>query len=94
MQWHRQANLPPPGVLSKLNVESPSFSFLPILKALKRGGHMSEKLYSRIFGCMVGNSIGDAFGGVVEFANAERLRKITGKLWVDEFLRINLHEFP
>ena len=47
---------------------------------------MSGKLYSRIFGCMVGNSIGDAFGGVVEFANAERLKKITGKLWADEFL--------
>lgn len=47
---------------------------------------MSEKLYSRIFGCMVGNTIGDAFGGVVEFCNAERVKKIVGKLWVDEFL--------
>ena len=47
---------------------------------------MSEELYSRIFGCMVGNSIGDAFGGVVEFCGAEAVKRITGKLWVDEFL--------
>lgn len=47
---------------------------------------MSERLYSQIFGCMVGNTIGDAFGGVVEFCSAERIKKIAGKLWVDEFL--------
>ena len=47
---------------------------------------MSDNLYSRILGCMVGNTIGDAFGGVVEFGSAERVEKITGKLWVDEFL--------
>ena len=47
---------------------------------------MSDNLYSRILGCMVGNTIGDAFGGVVEFCSAERVKKITGKLWVDEFL--------
>lgn len=47
---------------------------------------MSDKLYSRILGCMVGNTIGDAFGGVVEFRNAETVRAIAGKLWVDEFL--------
>ncbi len=47
---------------------------------------MSDKLYSRILGCMVGNTIGDAFGGVVEFCNAEKVKEITGKLWVDEFL--------
>ena len=47
---------------------------------------MSDKLYSRILGCMIGNTIGDAFGAVVEFANAEKLREITGKLWLDEFL--------
>ena len=47
---------------------------------------MSDELYSRIIGCMVGNTIGDAFGGVVEFRNAEQVEKITGKLWVDEFL--------
>jgi|TARA_Y100000310_G_scaffold343899_1_gene453791 ADP-ribosylglycohydrolase len=35
---------------------------------------------------MVGNTIGDAFGGVVEFAKAERVKKVTGKLWADEFL--------
>jgi hypothetical protein len=47
---------------------------------------MSDELYSRVLGCMVGNTIGDAFGGVVEFANAERLKRITGKHWADEFL--------
>ena len=35
---------------------------------------------------MIGNAIGDAFGGVVEFCDAERVKRITGKLWVDEFL--------
>jgi ADP-ribosylglycohydrolase len=47
---------------------------------------MSEQLYDRILGCMVGNVIGDAFGGVVEGASAERVRRLTGKDWVDEFL--------
>ena len=47
---------------------------------------MSDELYSRILGCMVGNTVGDAFGGVVEFRNAEKVKEITGKLWVDEFL--------
>ena len=47
---------------------------------------MSEELYSRIFGCMVGNVIGDAFGGVVEGASAERVKRVTGGDWVDEFL--------
>ncbi len=35
---------------------------------------------------MVGNVIGDAFGGVVEGASAKRVKQITGKEWVDEFL--------
>jgi ADP-ribosylglycohydrolase len=35
---------------------------------------------------MVGNAIGDAFGGPVEGASAERVRKLTGRDWVDEFL--------
>ncbi len=47
---------------------------------------MSKELYSRIFGCMVGNVIGDAFGGVVEGASAERVRRLTGSDWVSEFL--------
>jgi len=50
---------------------------------------MSDKLYSKILGCMVGNAIGDAFGGVVEFSDSERVRNIAGKLWVDEFLPYN-----
>jgi len=47
---------------------------------------MSEELYSRILGCMVGNALGDAFGGVVEGASAERVAAIAGGDWVDEFL--------
>jgi len=35
---------------------------------------------------MVGNAIGDAFGGVVEGASAERVKEVTGRDWVDEFL--------
>jgi ADP-ribosylglycohydrolase len=50
------------------------------------GKRMSEQRYSRILGCMVGNAIGDAFGGVVEGASAERVKRVTGKDWVDEFL--------
>jgi ADP-ribosylglycohydrolase len=47
---------------------------------------MSERLYDQILGCMVGNAIGDSFGAVVEFAPAERVKKIAGSDWVDEFL--------
>ena len=43
-------------------------------------------LYSRIFGCMVGNTIGDAFGAVAEFFTAERLQRTYGTQWLDEFL--------
>jgi len=45
-----------------------------------------ERLYSRILGCLVGNSIGDAFGGVVEFADSNRVHQIAGTTWVDQFL--------
>jgi len=34
---------------------------------------------------MVGNAIGDALGGAVEFFSAERLKQKIGKLWVDDF---------
>jgi len=47
---------------------------------------MSEELYSRILGCMVGNALGDAFGGVVEGAPAERVIALAGGDWVGEFL--------
>ena len=47
---------------------------------------MSEELYSRILGCMVGNAIGDAFGGAVEFMKADRVREMAGGTWVQEFL--------
>lgn len=47
---------------------------------------MSEELYDRILGCMVGNAIGDSFGAVVEFCSAERVEKLAGKQWVDELL--------
>ncbi|MCL5999164.1 MAG: ADP-ribosylglycohydrolase family protein [Chloroflexi bacterium] len=43
-------------------------------------------LYSRILGCMVGSAIGDAFGAVVEFFSAERLRRTIGKEWLGDFL--------
>jgi len=42
--------------------------------------------YARILGCMLGNAIGDAFGGAVEFKSAQRIRELTGGTWVDEFL--------
>ena len=45
-----------------------------------------ERLHSRILGCLVGNSIGDAFGGVVEFADSNRVHQIAGTTWVDQFL--------
>jgi len=47
---------------------------------------MSEMLYDRILGCMVGNAIGDAFGAVVEFCSADRVEKLAGQQWVDRFL--------
>ncbi len=47
---------------------------------------MSEKLYDRILGCMVGNAIGDSFGAVVEFCTADRVEQLAGKQWVDQFL--------
>jgi len=47
---------------------------------------MSEELYERILGCMVGNAIGDSFGAVVEFCFADRVEKLAGKPWVDELL--------
>ncbi|MCJ7751645.1 MAG: ADP-ribosylglycohydrolase family protein, partial [Armatimonadetes bacterium] len=46
-----------------------------------RTGH-----YARILGCMLGNAIGDAFGGAVEFKSAQQIRDLTGGTWVDEFL--------
>ncbi len=45
-----------------------------------------EQLHSRVLGCLVGNSIGDSFGAVIEFADSNRVQKITGKTWVDQFL--------
>lgn len=47
---------------------------------------MSEKVYERILGCMVGNALGDAFGAVVEFCSAARVQKLVGQQWVDQFL--------
>ena len=44
---------------------------------------------SRILGCMVGNTIGDAFGGVAEFFTEEKLRKKVPGLWLDDFLPYN-----
>jgi len=47
---------------------------------------VSDELYSRILGCAVGNAIGDAFGGAVEFMPAEKVRRVAGKTWVDQLL--------
>jgi ADP-ribosylglycohydrolase len=41
---------------------------------------------SRVLGCLVGSAIGDAFGAVLEFADADRVRRIAGKDWFDRFL--------
>ena len=43
-------------------------------------------LHPGILGCMLGNAIGDAFGGAVEFKSAQRIRELTGGTWVDQFL--------
>ncbi|MDH4208984.1 MAG: ADP-ribosylglycohydrolase family protein, partial [Anaerolineae bacterium] len=47
---------------------------------------MSEKVYDRILGCMVGSAIGDSFGAVVEFAGVDRVKRTAGSDWVDQFL--------
>ena len=47
---------------------------------------MCEKVYDRILGCMVGNALGDSFGAVVEFCFADRVEKLAGQQWVDQFL--------
>jgi ADP-ribosylglycohydrolase len=49
-------------------------------------GAAPDEICSRVLGCLVGNSLGDAFGGVIEFAPAERVIAIAGKPWVDRFL--------
>ena len=43
-------------------------------------------LFSRIFGCMVGNSIGDAYGAVAEFFVAERMQRTLGTQWLEDYL--------
>lgn len=43
-------------------------------------------LYSRILGCMVGNSIGDAYGAVAEFFTAERMQRTLGTQWLEDYL--------
>jgi hypothetical protein len=47
---------------------------------------MRRDRYDGILGCMLGNVIGDAFGGAVEFKTAQRIRELTGGTWVDRFL--------
>ncbi len=43
-------------------------------------------LYARILGCMVGNTIGDAYGAVAEFFVGERLQRSYGTQWLDDFM--------
>lgn len=40
---------------------------------------MSEEIYDRMLGCMVGNAIGGSFGAVVEFCPADRVEKLASK---------------
>lgn len=47
---------------------------------------MPTERYDLVLGCMLGNAIGDAFGGAVEFKSAQRIREMTGGSWVDELL--------
>jgi len=45
-----------------------------------------QGLFSRVYGCIVGGTIGDAFGGVVEGARAEDMLKTIGTDWLEDFL--------
>lgn len=45
-----------------------------------------QGLFSRVYGCIVGGTIGDAFGGVVEGYSAEEMLKTIGSDWLEEFL--------
>ena len=56
------------------------------LPGLSGRGAAPEAIYTRVLGCLVGDALGDAFGAVVEFAPANRVREIAGKDWVDKFL--------
>lgn len=57
---------------------------------------MDDELCDRILGCVLGHTIGDAYGAVVEFRDAEEVRKTTGGDWVGDFLpyRENQHTHP
>ena len=46
----------------------------------------SEELFEHLYGCMVGNAIGDAYGAVIEFADAEKVKRVTGGDWLEDFL--------
>jgi ADP-ribosylglycohydrolase len=54
---------------------------------------MNDDLYDRVLGCIIGHTIGDAYGAVVEFRDADEVRKTAGGDWVGEFLpyRENQH---
>ncbi len=47
---------------------------------------MPVDCYSGILGCMLGNAIGDAFGGAVEFKSAQQIQELTGGSWVGDYL--------
>jgi len=47
---------------------------------------MTDDLYRRILGCVVGSAIGDAFGGIVEFQPLEGMRRVAGMEGVDKSL--------
>lgn len=45
-----------------------------------------DQLESRVLGCLVGNSIGDSFGAVIEFADVYNVQRIVGSTWIEKFL--------
>ncbi len=45
-----------------------------------------HELFDQVYGCMVGNAIGDAYGAVIEFADAETVDRIVDGDWLADFL--------
>lgn len=51
---------------------------------------MADILFRKVLGCIIGASIGDAIGAVVEFNNRETMRRnLGGKEWVDDMYPFN-----
>ncbi len=54
---------------------------------------VTNELFERVYGCMVGNAIGDAYGAVIEFADAKTVERIVGGDWLEDFLPYDA-DFP